>query len=128
MNNSVCAFSGHRQICLSHIDIIVPKLSETIDALINSGVTHFLSGGAVGFDMIAANEVLKKRENGADISLSMILPCRTQERIWPPDIRFEYGRILSLADDVIYTSDSYSRFCMHIRNRRLVDEAGILLC
>ena len=128
MTKSVCAFSGHRQINISHGGLLPAKLSEVLDALIESGVTRFLSGGAMGFDLIAADAVLTKRDEGADISLSMYLPCLNQSDRWGTAMRHEYSRILSLADEVIYISKEYTRFCMHERNRRMVDDSEILLC
>ena len=128
MDGSVCAFSGHRQIYTMHADTLPPLLSETVDTLIASGVTRFCSGGAMGFDLLAAEFVLEKKKNGADITLSMILPCRDQASRWPAATRRRYDAVLQNADEVIYISESYDQFCMHLRNRRLVDESDILLC
>ncbi len=128
MSNSVCAFSGHRQIYRIHSDILPTRLSGLIDTLIEAGVVRFCSGGATGFDLLAAELVLKKRNEGKNVSLSMILPCRDQALFWPAGTRAQYKHILSGANEVEYISDKYNRFCMHQRNRRLVDEADILLC
>lgn len=128
MTNLTCAFSGHRQINISHCALLPARLSEVTDMLIASGVKRFLSGGAMGFDLIAADAVLSKRDQGADISLSMYLPCIDQAERWGLALRQEYERILSLADEVVYVSKEYTRFCMHERNRRLVDDSEILLC
>lgn len=128
MDGSVCAFSGHRQIYTMHSATLPQLLSETIDTLIASGVTRFCSGGAMGFDLVAAELVLEKKQNGADITLSMILPCRTQAARWPAATRRRYDEVIQKADEVIYITDDYDQFCMHLRNRRLVDESDILLC
>lgn len=128
MDSLVCAFSGHRQIYRIHTDTLPERLSETIDMLIESGVCRFCSGGAIGFDLLAAELVLKKRSEGADISLSMILPCRDQTKRWPAALRSAQKSILERADEVVYITDKYDQFCMHLRNRRLVDESDILLC
>ncbi len=128
MDGSVCAFSGHRQIYTMHSDTLLPLLSETVDTLISSGVERFCSGGAMGFDLLSAELILEKKRNGANISLSMILPCRDQADRWPAATRRRYDEVLRNADEVIYISDDYNQFCMHLRNRRLVDEADILLC
>lgn len=128
MSNSVCSFSGHRQIYRIHSDILPKCLSELIDTLIEAGVVRFCSGGATGFDLLAAELVLKKRNEGKHVSLSMILPCRDQALFWPAELREQYARILSGANEVEYITDKYNQFCMHQRNRRLVDEADILLC
>lgn len=128
MDASVCSFSGHRQIYTMHAKSLPNILSETVDTLITSGVSRFCSGGAMGFDLLAAELVLDKKKNGADISLSMILPCHNQADRWPVAIQRRYNEVIQKADEVVYIADKYNQFCMHLRNRRLVDEADILLC
>ena len=58
----------------------------------------------------------------------MFLPCRDQASHWSATQRRAYNNILSAADELIYISDTYDRFCMHKRNRALCDNADILLC
>lgn len=123
-----CAFSGHRIIYRTHKEPLNTLLSDTVDALISSGISRFCSGGAKGFDLLAAELILKKRNEGAHVSLCMILPCQDQAARWPCELRKKYEEIISLADEVIYTGEKYDQFCMHIRNRRLVDESEVLLC
>ena len=128
MDNSICSFSGHRQISKLHTESLPALLSDTIDALIESGVRTFRSGGALGFDLLAAGMVLAKRAKNHDIKLHMILPCRDQSARWPAKFRRAYDNIVSSADDVIYLSEKYDSLCMQRRNRALVDDADILLC
>lgn len=128
MTSSVCSFSGHRQIYRIHSEALPKKLSELIDVLCDCGITRFQSGGAMGFDLLAAELVIEKRERGRDIFLCMLLPCRDQAARWPSATRRRYERVLEKADEVMYISDKYNQFCMHERNRRLVDTADTLLC
>lgn len=128
MGDKVCAFSGHRQIYHIHSEVLPKKLNYVIDVLINSGVTHFLSGGAQGFDLLSAEYVLQKRKNNPGIKLSMYLPCRNQSDRWPSETRKRYETVLNLADEVFYVSEKYDAFCMHTRNRALVDNSDILVC
>ncbi len=128
MGDMVCAFSGHRQIYRIHSESLPRKLNFVVDALIDSGITHFLSGGAQGFDLLAAECVLEKRKTNPDIKLSMYLPCRNQAGKWNAATRRKYEVILEAADEVFYTADKYDAFCMHTRNRALVDNSDILVC
>jgi len=128
MDKKICSFSGHRQIAKLHKTTLPQLLSETLDTLIASGVRTFRSGGALGFDLLAASAVLTKRAKGADIRLHMLLPCRNQAARWPDKFRRAYENILCAADEVTYISESYDAFCMQRRNRALVDGADILLC
>ncbi|MBQ5777359.1 MAG: DUF1273 family protein [Oscillospiraceae bacterium] len=124
----ICSFSGHRQIYKIHSDSLPAVLSETVDSLIRSGVSVFQSGGAMGFDLLAAKTVLEKKSEHPEIQLRMLLPCRDQAARWPEKTRQEYESIVSLADEVSYVTDTYDKFCMQRRNFALVDSADILLC
>ncbi len=96
-------------------------LDRVLDRLITDGVTTFRTGGAMGFDTLAALKVLDRRQSGADIRLELYLPCRTQADKWDDSSREYYGYILSQADSVTYIRDEYARGCMLERNRRMVD-------
>lgn len=128
MDEKICSFSGHRQISKIHSTALPELLSDTIDTLITSGVRTFRSGGALGFDLLAAACVLAKRKDNPDIRLHMILPCRDQSARWAEKFRRAYDNILDAADEVTYLAEQYDAFCMQRRNIALVDGADILLC
>jgi len=67
--NTVYCFTGHRKLLANKIEYIIKRLSDEIENLIRQGVTDFISGGALGFDQIAASLVVAKKEMGADHSL-----------------------------------------------------------
>lgn len=121
-----CSFTGHRIILRAHRETLPDIVCRVIKSLAESGVRIFQSGGALGFDLLAARSVIALKESGLDISLRMILPCRTQSRLWNLSERREYEYVLSRADAVEYVSDAYTPSCMHERNRRLVDTADII--
>ena len=53
-----CFFTGHRRITDNKLEDIKRKLTENIENLIiNYDVKNFISGGALGFDTIAAEAV-----------------------------------------------------------------------
>ncbi|MBO5270630.1 MAG: DUF1273 family protein [Clostridia bacterium] len=116
-----CCFTGHRAIPSEHLDILIRALDETIRTLYEKGVTEFRAGGALGFDTIAALRVLWQKQQGLDVHLHLLLPCRSQADRWPPEARLDYNFILSRADTVYYVSEAYTPSCMHTRNRALVD-------
>ena len=104
------------------------KLHRQIGKLINEGYDTFLCGGALGFDTLAAQTVLHLRESCPGMKLILVLPCLTQTRGWRPEDVTEYERIKAQADKVVYTSQQYTRGCMHRRNRHLVDNSGVCVC
>lgn len=120
-----CCFTGHRRLPPEHLQSITKQLNSYITELIDSGVRRFIAGGALGFDTLAANEVLKLKSTYCpEIRLVLALPCRNQDRYWTPLDKVEYARILECADEVIYVSEKYTPYCMHARNRYMVDNAA----
>lgn len=124
-NYSVC-FTGHRHILEKHIQILPVRLERTIINLIQLGYKSFIAGGAVGFDMIAAETVLLAQKYNPDIKLFLALPCRNQTARWknPSDIE-RYNRLLTQANDIYYIQDTYTGTCMHKRNRWMVDHSAV---
>lgn len=122
----VC-FTGHRSIDPKVAPSIAKSLDQMLTILIEHGATHFFAGGALGFDTIAALAVLKLRHVYPHIKLCLILPCKTQARMWSERDKYVYEMILATADSVEYVQESYTSYCMHERNRRLVDSAELCL-
>lgn len=127
MKEKTCCFTGHRDIPLLQLPIIKSKLKKTIIEYIEKGYCYFGAGGALGFDTLAAQTVLKLKETYPQIKLILVLPCLTQTRGWKEADVKEYERIKSLADKVVYTSQEYTRGCMFKRNRHLVDFSSLCI-
>ena len=122
--NKCCCFTGHRMIRTEHINIILPRLEAEIRKLYSMGIRDFISGGARGFDTIAAEAVLSLRDELPEIRLILALPCRVQTKGWNKKDIFRYDSILSDADEVHYISEEYTPECMHKRNRFMVDNSA----
>lgn len=121
--NATCFFTGHRIVRKEHFNIIKETLRTLIATLSNQGINTFITGGALGFDTIAAKSVLEAKEDNPEISLILALPCKNQSISWRAQQIEEYNTILSAADDVIYVSDEYYQGCMHKRNRYMADNS-----
>ncbi len=125
-----CCFSGHRQICDEHLIRLPECLTVLLDSLIKKGFRHFKTGGAIGFDTIAALKCLELKNKYPDLSvtLELCLPCRDQTLGWSEMEKSAYRFILERADKVSYESDVYTKGCMHARNRRLVNGSDVCVC
>lgn len=123
-----CCFTGHRQIELELIDNVNSRLYVEILRAITRGKTTFCVGGALGFDTLAAKMVLELRQVFPQIRLRLILPCKNQYVDWTKPQKKEFLEILESADSVEYVSEEYTKACMHIRNRKLVDESSLCIC
>ena len=128
MECSVCCFSGHREIPGEDREPLAFLLYRYVTQLADCGTKEFYCGGALGFDTMAAQAVLKARERDPEIRLYLAIPYRGMERHWSPEKRVPYARILEQADRVVYLSERYDSGCMLRRNRYMVDRSSICLC
>ena len=128
MREKTCCFTGHREIPPEERAEIANRLERIIAALYQKGVRFYGAGGALGFDCLAAQTVLRLRESCPGMKLILVLPCLTQTRGWRPEDVVEYKRIKAQADKVVYTSQQYTPDCWNKRNRHLVDNSGICVC
>ncbi len=126
-NQTVC-FTGHRKIPPEQVETLARRLNSTLIQLIDDGYLYFGAGGALGFDTLAAQTVLELKSQYPNVKLILVLPCLSQTRGWSArDIEI-YENIKSKADKVVYTSQEYTRGCMHKRNRHLVDNSSVCIC
>lgn len=125
----VACFSGHRTLP-KDCTVLQENLEKAIITLIEQGVMFFGSGGALGFDQIAAKTVLKLKKNYSHIKLVMVLPCPPNEQSlkWNDEQKKRYYEILNQADKVRIISPQYTCSCMFDRNRHLVDNSAYLIC
>ena len=128
MRNETCCFTGHRQLLSEERAEIGTMLESVITALYQKGIRYYGAGGALGFDCLAAQTVLKLKSSYPSIKLILVLPCLTQTRGWRPEDIDEYERIKAQADKVVYTAQQYTPGCMHKRNRHLVDNSSVCVC
>jgi uncharacterized phage-like protein YoqJ len=130
-----CAFTGYRPdklpfgFNMQHPDCLRLKhvLLSEIEKLIQNNVTHFLTGMAMGTDMLCAELVLSLKRK-YPLILECIIPCKDQYKHWPKAEQERYQSILNKSDNVVYiTETAFTRGCMHRRNRFLVDHAQHIL-
>lgn len=127
MEEKTCCFTGHRKIPADKYQIIAKETEKAIKKLIKEGYVFFCAGGALGFDTIAEKAVIKLRRK-YDISLVLVLPCTNQADKWKEEDKEIYESIKEKANIIVYTSQSYTPYCMHKRNRFLVDDSTACIC
>ena len=116
-----CCFTGHRIIPAKVIPQLKEELEQTVTELIHRGVTQFVTGGALGFDTLAAEEVLCQRKTHPNIRLHLMMPCKGQEKKWRLGDRMRYQRITRQADEVTCLAEEYYDGCMLKRNREMIN-------
>ena len=123
----ICSFTGHRMIEESKRARIAGLVRTAIKYAYADGCRDFLCGGALGFDTLAAQEVIKLRQSNKDVRLVLCLPCVNQADAWSERERLMYTHILESADEVIYASEEYTDSCMRERNFILASRCDILI-
>lgn len=122
LTSKTCFFTGHRLIEKSKISQIESWLKEEILDKINHKVKVFIAGGAIGFDTIAAEQVLFMKEDYPDIKLCLYLPCINQDEDWGNEDRERFDKIKKNADEIYYISKGkYKQGCMKKRNKAMVE-------
>ena len=100
---------------------------QIINLIENEGVTHFISGMAIGVDMYAAEIVLGLKASYPGITLESAIPCESQAAKWSEALRDRYFDIASKCDKETLIQAHYSPDCMDKRNRYMVDHADVLI-
>ena len=102
-----CCFTGHRPNslpfgydeqnpqCIRMRFLIWNLLNKLIT---EKGVTHFISGMALGIDQICAEVVLELKARHPEITLECAFPCETQAVRWSESQRERYYRIAEQCD------------------------------
>lgn len=129
------AFTGNRTITTSDdtVDrnlenVIRTELSFILEELYEEGKTCYLNGGAIGFDLLAAEEVLKLRVKHPDVQLIIVVPFMGQELRYIPVDKLRYAEILQQADDkILIWEGGYNVIAYHKRNDFLVENSSEII-
>ena len=131
----ICGFTGHRPHklpwatdetdprCLAVKEMIARRLQEAYDL----GCREFLCGMAQGCDLYFAEAVLQLRAQDPEIRLVAMIPWPGQAKSWPVADRERSERLCGLCDRRVFVAETYSRDCMQLRNRAMVERAQVLI-
>ena len=136
LSNKVCCFTGHRPQSLpwrfneqdERCIKMKNKLNKKIIKAIKNGYTTFISGMALGFDMICAEIILQLKKEYPDIKLIGAIPCKTQDKLWNEKDKQRYKNILSKLDGVRCIYDDYiGPKCMLERNQYMINNSSLVI-
>lgn len=128
MKKNTCCFFGHDRIRKNKTAEIIKRLEHEVEALMEQGVTTFISGGAPGFEQVAASHIIAKKEMGQAVRLVFTLPCRDYESLWTPAQKKRYHDLLSKADEIIYMAKEYTSDCLAKRDRYMMEQSDYCIC
>ena len=121
-----CCFTGHRKIDGDIYDI-ERKVRKEVVTLISRGVKIFYCGGAIGFDMLCGKIILDIKKAFPSVKLYLALPCTDQNKYYSYSENADYELLKKESDKIYYASDHYTKGCMHLRNRFMVDSSNYVI-
>ena len=136
LNNLTVCFTGHRPQnlpfgfneedprCIRMRRMLARKTEELI---LQQCATHFISGMAIGVDMICAEIVLELSQKYPHITLECAVPCKSQPNKWYDSMKERYCSILERSNKVTIIQEKYTSDCMHKRNRYMIECADIVI-
>lgn len=115
-----CCITGHRDIPEEKVLFIQEALQNEINAAIRDGYRRFLSGFALGADILFARLVIEAKKAYPDIILEAALPYPT----WMNHRKKEDKVLLASCSAVGVHSPAYSQACFSVRNRYMAEESS----
>ena len=124
---ATAAFTGHRYVDASKRDCVKMRLTRAVLDAYGNGIRNFISGFAIGFDMMAAEVAVSLKGNHPDIRLIAAIPFKGQASRFNFYDRKRYDRLLEVADEVIVLSESYYPRCFLDRDEFMVNNSSKLI-
>lgn len=124
---ATAAFTGHRWYYSSRKQCIMEKLEGCVREAYKNGITNFISGMAIGFDLLAAELVLSLKQDCPAITLTAALPFGEQASRFNERNKSRYYKCLSQADDIVILSNDYTSKCYLERDRFMVEHSSLLI-
>lgn len=131
-HSTTCCFSGYRPEKFDteetqQAEALAAPLEHAILRAAKAGYSSFFCGMSRGFDLWAADAVLRLRAD-LPLTLTCCLPYPHHAAAWIPGWYRLHERVLRQADNIICLSQAYDAACFHLRNRFMVDASSRLIC
>lgn len=136
VQNATCCFTGHRPQslpwgtneqdprCVRLKDLLRQEIQRLIT---ENNVTHFISGMAIGTDLLAAESVLELKKQYPQITLESAIPHEEQAARWTESQREQYYEIASRCDTETMLQGAYTADCFRKRNQYMVDHSAYVI-
>jgi len=121
------AFTGHRSIDKEKVQEVRALVRTKVRLLYMLGFRYFVSGMALGFDMLAAEEVIKLKGELSGLRLVAVIPYKGQSDRWTFYQQQRYQRIMKEVDEEVILSEAYYNGCLLKRNDYMLSKvSGII--
>ena len=143
------SFTGHRPSklnnCYNWDNPIIPLISKALEEHILDIIgtyteITFITGAALGVDQIAFWTVHKMKKKYPHLKIRNVIavPYKDQPKAWPSYSQEWYGKMLNLADDIIYVDTisaykfglpegTHSNVKLQKRNEYMVDHSDFVI-
>lgn len=130
------SFTGHRPQKLpweyderdKRCQSFLKDMKNMLQTAISHEYCHFMTGMALGIDMLCAEIVLTLKKKNKNVTLCCVIPCLNQEKLWNKEQQKRYHRILKMADSVVWvTKEKYIKGCMQKRNEYMIDHSDVVI-
>lgn len=131
-----CCFTGHRPNRLPWLDdpsdlrclALRRALWERILASRTQGHTRFLSGMALGVDLLCAELVTELAETEPEVQLIPVVPFPSQAARWKPaELQRYKNLLLRWREQMVVVSPAYHAGCYRLRNQYMVDHSSQII-
>lgn len=129
------AFTGYRADKLrksnsdpKFLESLAGELETTILGLYQNGYDTFLSGMCDGFDLLAAEAVLRLQWHFPQMRLIPVIPFQGQELSFSERDKERFRVIYNLSPRTILISEDYHRGVYFRRNDFLIEHASMVVC
>lgn len=123
-----CCFTGHRP---EKLNILENQLAELLEAeirkAIGNGFTTYITGMAKGTDLIAAEIVLRLREQDDRLKLICALPHPGFGLHWGGGWTERFQRVLAAADLARCICPQFSYASYQVRNEWMVNHSSLVI-
>lgn len=120
------AFTGHRNIN-TDTSVLKDELTHIIREQYHNGHTTFITGGAVGFDLLAAEVVLELQKEYTDIQLFSAVPYTGHHLYFREEDKQRYIHIADKATSNILLSAHYYDGCFLRRNDYMLEKCSLVI-
>ena len=126
MRERTCCFTGHRDIPVDQLQMVMANTETKVRELISQGYRYFGVGGAVGYDTIVAEMLFRLREwEYPGIKIILVYPFDGFTGRWSDSQKTTYERLLPLYNKRVCVCKSPSREAYLERDRHLVDCSSV---
>lgn len=115
--DKTCCFTGHRIIPPGEESKILIRVRHRLIPLIQSGITYFGVGGALGFDTMMADLLLELKKENSRMRIIEVLPFEGYRAKWTPEQQLHAKNLDRQMDKIVYVSKEPSRGAYLARDR-----------